>query len=62
MIATRQIEQLPTPQPLFVFGGQVFAHYPGAGAQIRGIYMDGDLRLATQEIHSQLQECLKKQN
>jgi MerR family transcriptional regulator, light-induced transcriptional regulator len=58
---SKQIEQLPTHRPLFVFGGQVFAHYPGAIAQIRGIYMDGDLKIAVQEIHSQLQECLKKQ-
>ena len=59
---SRQIEQLPAPRPIFVFGGQVFAHYPGAIAQIHGTYMDGDLKIAAQEIHHQLLECLKNQN
>ncbi len=46
----RQIQALPTPHPIFAFGGQVFSHYNHLINQIPGIYLDGSLVEAVAEV------------
>lgn len=47
----RQIESLPAPRPLFVFGGQAFTDAPRAADAIPGIHLeDDDLRSVVQQL------------
>ena len=40
----QRIEALPTPRPLFVFGGQVFERYPNLIARVPGVYLDANVQ------------------
>jgi len=40
----RQVQNLPAPHPILVFGGQAFSESPDMVAQIPGQYCQGDLR------------------
>ena len=52
----RQVEQMPTPRPLFAFGGQVFVHYTQLISQVPGIYLGGDLTKSTSQVQRMIAE------
>jgi len=49
-----QLDQLPSPHPIFAFGGQVFVQYASIIPQIPGIYMGGDLQITVDKLSSML--------
>lgn len=52
----RQVQELPLPRPLFVFGGQVFVHYPHLIPQVPGIYLGGELKKSTAQLQRMIAE------
>jgi DNA-binding transcriptional MerR regulator len=52
----RQIQELPLPRPLFVFGGQVFVHYPHLIPQVPGIHLGGELKKSTAQLQRMIAE------
>ncbi len=60
----RQIQSMPSPRPLFAFGGLVFSQsqYTTIIAQIPGIYLKGDLRTNADHLHALILERLENKN
>ena len=52
----RQVQELPLPRPLFVFGGQVFVRYPHLIPQVPGIYLGGELKKSTAQLQRMIAE------
>ncbi len=46
----QQVQELPAPQPVLIFGGQMFEHHPDLIARIPGVYLDGDLQTNVTQI------------
>jgi len=40
----QQIEELPSPRPILIFGGQAFEQHADLIARVPGVYVDGDMR------------------
>ncbi len=41
----KRFQQLPSPRPTLIFGGQAFEQHTDAMAQVPGVYLDGELQL-----------------
>ena len=52
----RQVQELPLPRPFFVFGGQVFVHYPHLIPQVPGIHLGGELKKSTAQLQRMIAE------
>jgi MerR family transcriptional regulator, light-induced transcriptional regulator len=57
-----QLRALPSPRPIFAFGGQVFTHYPHVVTQIPGIYLPGDLTATVGRLLEMLQQRSENKN
>jgi hypothetical protein len=53
----QKLQELPPPRPVCIFGGQAFEQHPALIAQVRGVYVDGDM----QTIITQLRRMAFKQ-
>jgi len=52
----RQVQELPEPRPLLVFGGQVFINDANTISQIPGLYQEGDLTAITDRLYDMIQK------
>jgi MerR family transcriptional regulator, light-induced transcriptional regulator len=56
-----QVQNLPSPRPIFAFGGQAFSEYPDIVTEIPGQYYHGDLRNIADSLYTVvLEQCIKK--
>ncbi len=46
----QKLQELPSPRPIFIFGGHAFEQNPALISQISGIYLNGDLETITAQI------------
>lgn len=51
-----RIHMMPEPHPIFAFGGQVFARYPDAIQEIRGTYLNGDMKTSVRHLKDMMNE------
>ncbi|HCI80530.1 MAG TPA: hypothetical protein DHW02_12660 [Ktedonobacter sp.] len=58
----RQLHELPSPRPVFAFGGQVFTRYTGVIPQIPGIYLGDDLQAITEQLYTMLNKRTDNRN
>jgi DNA-binding transcriptional MerR regulator len=57
----RQVHNLPSPRPLFAFGGQAFSAHPDIVTQIPGQYYQGDLRNIADSLYRVVcEQCTEK--
>ncbi len=47
-----KLEELPSPRPIFAFGGQVFAYNTHVIPQIPGVYLAGELKTVVEQLHT----------
>ena len=58
----RNLSELPSPRPIFAFGGQVFTRYTGIIPQIPGIYLGDDLHAITDQLYIMLNKRTDNRN
>lgn len=50
----KHIGELPSPRPIFAFGGQVFSYNPTIIEQVPGLYLNSDLSTTAEQLKSML--------
>ena len=50
----KHIADIPSPRPIFAFGGQAFSRYPNVIEQVPGIYLNGDLLTTVEQLKNMI--------
>jgi DNA-binding transcriptional MerR regulator len=57
---SRMVQHLPSPRPIFAFGGQVFTHHGDTASQVNGLYLDGDMKDIVEKLCDAVEQAAKK--
>lgn len=59
---SRQIQSLPAPRPILVFGGRIFTDNEKSAQEVQGVYVRGDLKDTANTIQQLLQDQERSQH